>query len=76
MKSIIILITLLMIGGEAAAKCTYDNNTKRQTLTLNNIKIPTDTSIPVGTVLYTHKFGTGQYKTCLLYTSPSPRDED
>ncbi|EMX2778452.1 fimbrial protein [Klebsiella variicola] len=63
MKRIVILITLLMIGGEVAAKCTYDNNTKRQTLTLNNIKIPTDTSIPVGTVLYTHKFGTGQYKT-------------
>jgi hypothetical protein len=40
--------------------------TKRQGLTLNNVKIPTDTSIPVGTVLYTHKFGTGRIKhfTC------------
>ncbi|HDS9534428.1 fimbrial protein [Klebsiella variicola] len=63
MKRIIILITLLMIGGEAAAKCTYDGNIKRQTLALNNVKIPTDSSIPVGTVLYTHKFGTGAYKT-------------
>lgn len=63
MKSIIILIALLMIGGEAAAKCTYGGSTKRQSLTLNNVKIPTDTSIPVGTVLYTHKFGTGAYKT-------------
>ncbi|WP_434137593.1 fimbrial protein [Klebsiella quasipneumoniae] len=63
MKRIIILITLLMIGGEAAAKCTYGGSTKRQTLTLNNVKIPTDTSIPVGTVLYNRKFGTGAYKT-------------
>ena len=66
MKRIFILITLLMLGSEAAAKCTYSGTTKRQGLTLNNVKIPTDTSIPVGTVLYTHKFGTGSYKgfTC------------
>lgn len=50
MKRIFILITLLVLGSEAAAKCTYSGTTKRQGLTLNNVKIPTDTSIPVGTV--------------------------
>ncbi|WP_434660525.1 fimbrial protein [Klebsiella sp. MISC125] len=63
MKRIITLITLLIIGGEASAKCTYDGSPKRQGLTLNKVKIPTDTSIPVGTVLYTSKFGIGAYKT-------------
>lgn len=63
MKRIFILITLLMLGGEAAAKCTYGGSVQRQGLTLNNVKIPTDTSIPVGSVLYTRKFGTGSYKT-------------
>ena len=63
MKKIFILMTLLMLGSEAAAKCTYDGNVKRQGLTLSNLKIPTDTSIPVGTVLYSRKFGTGPYKT-------------
>ncbi|PEX87149.1 fimbrial protein [Klebsiella sp. KG9] len=63
MKIIITLITLLIIGGEASAKCTYNGSPKRQGLTLNKVKIPTDTSIPVGTVLYTSKFGTGAYKT-------------
>ena len=33
MKRIFILITLLMLGGEAAAKCTYSGTTKRQGLT-------------------------------------------
>ncbi|HBQ3190907.1 TPA: fimbrial protein, partial [Klebsiella variicola subsp. variicola] len=63
MKRIFILITLLVLGSEAAAKCSYDGNVKRQGLTLSNVKIPTDTSIPVGTVLYSRKFGTGPYKT-------------
>ncbi|EPZ6102741.1 fimbrial protein [Klebsiella variicola] len=63
MKRVLILITLLMLGSEAAAKCTYDGSIKRQTLTLNNVKIPTDTSIPVGSILYSRKFGTGSYKT-------------
>ncbi len=63
MKKIVILITLLMLGGQAATNCTYKGNTKRQGLTLTNIKIPTDASIPVGSVLHTHKFGTGAYKT-------------
>lgn len=63
MKRILVLITLLILGGEAAAKCTYSGSIKRQTLSLNNVKIPTDTSIPIGTVLYAHKFGTGEYKT-------------
>ncbi|HCF8248467.1 hypothetical protein LT23_02489 [Klebsiella pneumoniae] len=63
MKRIFILMTLLILGSEATAKCTYDGNAKRQGLTLSNVKIPTDTSIPVGTVLYSRKFGTGSYKT-------------
>ena len=44
-------------------KCTYDGNARRQGLTLSSVKIPTDTSIPVGTVLYSRKFGIGAYKT-------------
>lgn len=56
-------MTLLILGSEATAKCTYDGNVKRQGLTLSNVKIPTDTSIPVGTVLYSRKFGTGSYKS-------------
>ncbi|PLO40469.1 fimbrial protein, partial [Klebsiella pneumoniae] len=63
MKRIFILMTLLILGSEATAKCTYDGNVKRQGLTLSNVKIPTDTSIPVGTVLYSRKFGTGSYKS-------------
>lgn len=62
MKKILILITLLIICCEASAKCTYSGSTRRQTLSLKNIKIPTDTSIPVGSVLYTQKFGTQTYK--------------
>lgn len=52
-----------MLGSEATAKCTYDGNARRQGLTLSSVKIPTDTSIPVGTVLYSRKFGIGAYKT-------------
>lgn len=63
MKRIFILMTLLILGSEATAKCTYDGNVKRQGITLSNVKIPTDTSIPVGTVLYSRKFGTGSYKS-------------
>lgn len=63
MKRIFILMTLLILGSEATAKCTYDGSIKRQTLTLNNVKISTDTSIPVGSILYSRKFGTGSYKT-------------
>lgn len=62
MKKILILITLLIICCEASAKCTYSGSIRRQTLSLKNIKIPTDTSIPVGSVLYTQKFGTQTYK--------------
>lgn len=52
-----------MIGSQAAAKCSYDGNSITQGMTLNNIKIPTDASIPVGSVLYSKKIGTGKYKT-------------
>lgn len=30
MKKIVILITLLMLGGQAATNCTYKGNTKRR----------------------------------------------
>lgn len=59
-----------MLGGQAATNCTYKGNTKRQGLTLTNIKIPTDASIPVGSVLHTHKFGTGAYKTFTCNKTP------
>lgn len=63
MKRIFILMTLLALGGQAAAKCTYKGNSISQGMTLSNIKISTDPSIPVGSVLYTKKIGTGAYKT-------------
>lgn len=62
MKRIFILITLLMLGSEVAAKCSYTGDIQRQAITLNNIKIPTDPSIPVGSILYTRKIGTSAYK--------------
>ncbi|HGH3414065.1 fimbrial protein [Klebsiella pneumoniae] len=62
MKRIFILMTLLMLGSEVAAECSYTGDTQRQGITLNNIKIPTDPSIPVGSILYTRKIGTGPYK--------------
>lgn len=62
MKRVFILIALLLIGSEVSAKCSYSGTLQRQTLTLSNLKIPTDNSIPIGSVLYTHKFGTGTYK--------------
>lgn len=62
MKRIVFLMTLLMLGSEAAAKCSYSGTTTTQSITLSNLKIPTDPSIPVGSVLYTRKIGTGPYK--------------
>ncbi len=62
MKRIFILMTLLMLGSEVAAECSYTGDIQRQGITLNNIKIPTDPSIPVGSILYTRKIGTGPYK--------------
>ena len=55
MKRIFILMTLLMLGSEVAADCSYTGDIQRQGITLNNIKIPTDPSIPVGSILYTRK---------------------
>lgn len=65
MKRIFILLMLLVTGGEAAAKCSYDGSPRRQAFTIN-AKIPTDDSIPVGSILYSVKYGTGTYKnfTC------------
>lgn len=61
MKRIFFLLMLVVICGEAAAKCTYSGDTRRQAFTIS-AKIPTDDSIPVGSILYTAKYGTGTYK--------------
>lgn len=68
MKRILILITLMIFGGEAAAQCNYPSGstTKRQGLSMTNVKIPTDTSIPVGSILHVHKFGVDRIKTLLV----------
>ncbi|HBV6393525.1 TPA: fimbrial protein [Klebsiella aerogenes] len=61
MKRIFFLFALLLICSEAAAKCTYTGSIRRQAFTIN-AKIPTDDSIPVGSVLYSTKYGTQTYK--------------
>ncbi len=42
MKRILILITLMIFGGEAAAQCNYPSGstTKRQGLSMTNVKNP------------------------------------
>lgn len=62
MRKIFILLTFLISCGEAAAKCTYSGNPQRQAFTIT-AKIPTDDSIPVGSILYSNKYGTGTYKS-------------
>lgn len=39
MKRIVFLMTLLMLGSEAAAKCSYSGTTTTQSITLSNLKI-------------------------------------
>jgi type 1 fimbria pilin len=62
MKKILICIIGLLVSAEVAAKCTYLGDIRRQTLTINP-KILADDTLPVGSVLYTKRFGTGNYKT-------------
>ena len=61
MKRMFILLMLLVTCGEAAAKCSYSGSIQRQAFTIS-AKIPTDDSIPVGSILYSTKYGTGTYK--------------
>ncbi len=61
MKRMFILLMLLVICGEATAKCSYSGSIQRQAFTIR-AKIPTDDSIPVGSILYSAKYGTGNYK--------------
>lgn len=70
MKRIFFLLMLVVICGEVGAKCTYSGDPRRQAFTIT-AKIPTDDSIPVGSVLYTVKYGTGTYKnfTCSQNTN-------
>ena len=62
MKKLLFFIVGLLVCSEVAANCTYSGTIKRQTLVLNP-KILTDISVPVGTILYSQRFGTGAYKT-------------
>lgn len=62
MKKLIILLFTLLCASEAMAKCEYGGSDALATFKLSP-KIPLDPSIPVGSVLYTKKFGTGSYKT-------------
>ncbi|MCU6424070.1 fimbrial protein [Klebsiella aerogenes] len=62
MKRIFFLLMLVVICGEVGAKCTYSGDIQRQAFTIR-AKIPTDDSIPVGSILYSNKYGTGTYKS-------------
>lgn len=62
MKQLILFLSALLCFSEAAAKCTYSGSDALSTFKITS-KIPLDASIPVGSVLYTKKFGTGSYKT-------------
>lgn len=62
MKRIFILLSILFFYTEAVAKCSYNGSSEILALPLSP-KISTDPTIPVGSVLYTKKFGTGRYKT-------------
>ncbi|TDJ92615.1 fimbrial protein [Klebsiella pneumoniae] len=75
MKRILILITLMIFGGEAAAQCNYPSGstTKRQGLSMTNVKIPTDTSIPVGSILHVHKFGVDRIKNFTCTKAPNDK---
>lgn len=62
MKKVLLLLNLVFVYSDAFAMCHYDGATERLGLSLSP-KISTDPSIPVGSVLYSKKFGTGHYKT-------------
>lgn len=62
MRKTLIFLSILLCCCEAAAKCDYDGSDGQAVFNLSP-KIATDPTIPVGTVLYTKKVGTGHYKT-------------
>ena len=62
MRKILVFLCLLFCCSEAVAKCDYFDSTGTVLFNLSP-KIATDPTIPVGTVLYTKKVGTGHYKT-------------
>ncbi|MCP6396072.1 hypothetical protein NL441_25155, partial [Klebsiella pneumoniae] len=62
MRDLILQLSKSSIYSTKPAECSYTGDIQRQGITLNNIKIPTDPSIPVGSILYTRKIGTGPYK--------------
>lgn len=62
MKKIFLLLSLVFVYCDAFAACTYKGDRKLLNLVLSP-KITADPSIPVGTVLYSKKYGTGDYKT-------------
>lgn len=62
MKKIFLLLSLVFVCSDVFAACTYHGERKLLTLNLSP-KITADPSIPVGAVLYSKKFGTGNYKT-------------
>ncbi|WP_228745585.1 hypothetical protein [Klebsiella quasipneumoniae] len=60
MRKTLIFLSILLCCCEAAAKCDYDGSDGQAVFNLSP-KIATDPTIPVGTVLYTKKVGTGHY---------------
>ncbi len=62
MRKILIFLSLLCCCSEVIAKCDYFGSDGQATFNISP-KITTDPTIPVGTVLYTKKIGTGAYKT-------------
>lgn len=62
MRKILVFLCLLFCCSEVVAKCDYFDSTGTVLFNLSP-KIATDPTIPVGTVLYTKKVGTGHYKT-------------
>lgn len=62
MKKVLFFLGIIFCYSDAMAKCTYDGSSKLLTLSISP-KIATDPSIPVGSVLFSKKFGTGHYKT-------------
>lgn len=65
----------MIFGGEAAAQCNYPSGStaKRQGLSMTNVKIPTDPSIPVGSILHVHKFGVDKIKNFTCTKAPNDK---
>ncbi|MCH6142012.1 fimbrial protein [Klebsiella variicola] len=62
MRKILLFLSLLCCCSEVIAKCDYSGSAGQAIFNISP-KIATDPTIPVGTVLYTKKVGTGHYKT-------------